>query len=79
MVTPPPLPEFDPTLNAIGPGFGTIVGRVSSREVCVLTDHGWRVTLRVSSEVASRIGVGQRAELIHGASGWPESLVLIGA
>lgn len=55
----------------------TVVGRLSLEELCILTDQGWRVTLRVPTVIGSQLGLGQRAELVLGPDGWPVSLRLI--
>jgi hypothetical protein len=58
---------------------GTIVGRVSPVAFSVLIDSGWTVTVKVSSELAAELTVGQRANLVLAPDGSPGSLRLVSA
>jgi hypothetical protein len=66
-----------PTERELVAALATVVGRLSAEVLCVLADSGWRMTLRVPAELASELRVGQRAELVLGPNGWPQSLRLI--
>ena len=56
---------------------GTVVGRVSPVAFSVLIDSGWTVTVKVSSELAAQLRVGQRASLVLAPDGSPGSLRLV--
>jgi hypothetical protein len=58
---------------------GTVVGRISPIAFSVLIDSGWTVTVKVSSELAAELKIGQRAGLVLAPDGAPGDLRLVTA
>jgi hypothetical protein len=56
---------------------GTVVGRISPIAFSVLIDSGWTVTVKVSSELAAELRIGQRAGLLLAPDGAPAGLRLV--
>jgi hypothetical protein len=56
------------------PAEGTVVGRISSDELYVLTEAGWRFSVRVSKALGSQLEIGERVQIVLGPDLWPKSL-----